>query len=75
MDGLLNSLYSARSVLITSSEGMGKTFLVRQVLDRLRADGVVCEYFEPATPKIILTTIADLVGVEVKTLEGKSKTV
>ena len=27
MDGLLNSLYSARSVLVTSGEGMGKTYL------------------------------------------------
>ena len=75
MDGLLNSLYSARSVLVTSSEGMGKTFLIRQVYDRLLADGVVCAYFEPATPKNLLVGIADLVGMDTKNLEGRSKTI
>jgi hypothetical protein len=54
---------------------MGKTFLLRMVLDRLRSDGVICAYFEPATPKNLLVAIADLVGVGVKTLEGKGKTV
>ncbi|AIE76052.1 hypothetical protein D082_40060 (plasmid) [Synechocystis sp. PCC 6714] len=34
MEGLLHSLYSARSVLVTSGEGMGKTYLVRQVWER-----------------------------------------
>ena len=54
---------------------MGKTFLIRQVMDRLRADGVVCAYFEPATPKNLLVSIADLVGMDTKNLEGRSKTV
>ncbi|WP_238546923.1 ATP-binding protein [Synechocystis sp. PCC 6714] len=75
MDGLLNSLYSARSVLVTSGEGMGKTYLVRRVWERLLAEGVVCEYFEPATPKTVLMAIADMAGVDIKNLEGRSKTV
>jgi hypothetical protein len=75
MDGLLHSLYSARSVLVTSGEGMGKTYLVRQVWERLLTDGVTCAYFEPATPKTLLTEIADMAGVDIKNLEGRSKTV
>lgn len=74
-EGLINSLYSARSVLVTSGEGMGKTFLIRRVMERLRADGVVCEYFEPATSKSLLVAIADMAGVDTKNLEGRSKTV
>ena len=75
IDGLLNSLYSARSVLVTSGEGMGKTYLVRRVWERLLAEGVMCEYFEPATPKTVLMAIADMAGVDSKNLEGRSKTV
>ncbi|MBD2620160.1 ATP-binding protein [Synechocystis sp. FACHB-898] len=75
MEGLLHSLYSARSVLVTSGEGMGKTYLVRQVWERLLADGVTCQYFEPATPKTLLMAIAAMAGVDSKNLEGRSKTV
>ena len=75
LEGLLHSLYSARSVLVTSGEGMGKTYLVRQVWERLLSDGVTCQYFEPATPKTLLTAIADMAGVDSKNLEGRSKTV
>ncbi|WP_243418706.1 ATP-binding protein [Synechocystis sp. PCC 6803] len=75
MDGLLHSLYAARSVLVTSGEGMGKTYLVRQVWERLLADGVTCQYFEPATPKTLLMAIAAMAGVDSKNLEGRSKTV
>jgi type II secretory pathway predicted ATPase ExeA len=75
MEGLLHSLYSARSVLVTSGEGMGKTYLVRRVWERLLADGVMCQYFEPATPKTLLTEIANMAGVDIKNLEGRSKTV
>ncbi|AGF53516.1 unknown protein (plasmid) [Synechocystis sp. PCC 6803] len=60
LEGLLHSLYSARSVLVTSGEGMGKTYLVRQVWERLLSDGVTCQYFEPATPKTLLMAIASL---------------
>ena len=54
---------------------MGKTFLVRRVMEQLRADGIICEYFEPATPKSLLVAIADMAGVDTKNLEGRSKTV
>ena len=73
--GLINSLLAGRSVLVTSGEGMGKTFLCQRVFEHLCSEGVTVIYLEPATPKGLLMAIADLVGMETKNVEGRSKTV
>ena len=68
------SLKAAQQILITSSEGMGKTFLLNQVSDRLTSEGFTVCKIEKSSPKIMLTQMANILGVETKSLEGKSLT-
>lgn len=58
--------------MITSSEGMGKSFLANQVYEKLLGDNFTCGLIEPSTSKLILVEIADLIGVGTKNLEGRS---
>lgn len=68
------SLKAAQQILITSSEGMGKSFLLNQVCDRLTSEGFIVCRIDKSSPKIMLIQMANILGVETRSLEGKSLT-
>lgn len=53
---------------------MGKSFLARAVYDALTSEGFTVAYVEPASTKIMIVEIANLLEVETKNLEGRSLT-
>jgi len=75
VQGILNSLKAASQILVVSGEGMGKSFLLREVYDGLIQEGYQVLLLEPATPKVLLTSMCDQLGVSTKSVEGKSLTV
>jgi len=66
------SLLAGSQVLVTSAEGMGKSFLANQVYERLLGENFTVGLIEPSSSKQILLEIADLLGVSTKNLEGRS---
>ncbi len=74
-EGVINTLRSGSQLLVTSQEGMGKTFLLQTVYRDLIGEGWKVGIFEPQSPKLILVAIAELLGVSAKNLEGRGLTV
>jgi hypothetical protein len=74
VSGILNSLRAGGQLLITSREGMGKTFLLQAVYQELVGEGALVGYLEPASPKVLLVSVAELLGVSSKNVEGRALT-
>ncbi len=68
------SLLANSSILVAGEEGSGKSELAATIVEGLLADSFVVAFCEPATPKQMLTEIAEQLGVETRSLEGKALT-
>lgn len=68
------SLLANSSILVAGEEGSGKSYLANTIVEKLSMDGFTVAFCEPATPKQMLTEIAEQLGVETRNLEGKSLT-
>jgi len=68
------SLLANSSILVVGEEGCGKTELTTAIVESLQGDGFTVASTEPATPKQMLTEIAEQLGVETRSLEGKALT-
>lgn len=68
------SLLANGSILIAGEEGSGKTVLAGAVKEKLESEGFTVVMVEPATPKQMLLEMAEQLGVELQSLEGKSLT-
>lgn len=68
------SLLANSSILVVGEEGCGKSELATAIVESLQEDGFTVATTEPATPKQMLTEIAEQLGVETRSLEGKALT-
>lgn len=66
------SLLAGSAILVAGEEGSGKSYLVHAVTEQLLAEGFNVAVVEPATPKQMLKEIADQLGIEQESLEGKA---
>ncbi len=65
------SLKANAPILIIGGEGSGKSVLAKAVVAQLKDEGFTVADIEPATPKHMLTEIAEQLDVETRNLEGK----
>lgn len=72
LERIIASLKAASQILITSGEGMGKSFLAHSVYEQLSSQGFTVALIEPASPKQMLTNLANSLGVETRNLEGRA---
>lgn len=72
---ILAALKANSPILVAGEEGSGKTVLYKAVCDQLSDEGFTVAMCEPATPKQMLIEIAEQLGVDTVTLEGKPLTV
>ncbi len=71
---IVASLLANSSILVVGAQGSGKSLLASAVVEKLRGDGFNVAFIEPATSKQMLLNIAEQLGIETQTLEGKSLT-
>ncbi len=71
---ILASLLANSSILVAGEEGSGKSVLANAVMEKLKNDGFTVAYIEPTTPKQMLLQIAEQLGVETGSLEGRTYT-
>lgn len=69
---VLAALKANSSILVVGEEGSGKSTLGSAVISQLTQEGFAVAFCEPATPKQMLTEIAEQIGVSTHKLEGKS---
>lgn len=72
---ILAALKANSSILVAGEEGCGKSVLYNAVYEQLSNEGFTVAMSEPATPKQMLIEIAEQLGVDTVTLEGKPLTV
>jgi GTPase SAR1 family protein len=71
---IVAALLADSSLLVIGEPGSGKTFLANTVIEELRDRGFAVAVPRIGTVKQILTDIANDLGVDTETLEGKSMT-
>ncbi len=72
---ILAALKANSPILVAGEEGSGKSVLCKAVCEQLSNEGFTVALCEPATPKQMLIEIAEQLGVDTVTLEGKPLTV
>lgn len=72
---ILAALKANSPILVAGEEGSGKSVLSNAVCEQLSDEGFTVALCEPATPKQMLIEIAEQLGVDTVTLEGKALTV
>lgn len=68
---IVAALQANSSLLVVEEAGCGKSVLGEAVVEELQALGFAVAIAEPATVKQTLTTIAEQLGVDTETLDGK----
>ena len=66
------SLLANSSILVVGEEGSGKSVLGTAVVEALQNEDFTVAFCEPATPKQMLVEIAEQIGVQTQSLEGKA---
>jgi hypothetical protein len=74
LNRIVASLLANGSILVAGEEGSGKTVLAQSVVEKLQDDGFLVADVQPATRKQMLLNIAEQLGVETYSLEGKAFT-
>jgi energy-coupling factor transporter ATP-binding protein EcfA2 len=67
-------LRSGSSLLMVGESGIGKSVLGEAIAAELKAEGYLVALIQPASTKQILTRIAEQLGVDTQSLEGKNLT-
>jgi hypothetical protein len=74
LNRIIASLLSNNSILVVGEEGSGKSTLAVAVVEKLEQDGFVVINCEPTTPKQMLKEIAEHLGVDTYSIDGKALT-
>lgn len=72
LNRIVASLLAKGSILVAGEEGSGKSVLAHAVISQLQNDGFTVAFVEPASTKQMLLEIAEQLGVEIHSLEGKA---
>lgn len=65
------ALKAGASVLVIGSSGMGKSVLLRECAQQLRAEGFEVALTEPMAPRQLLISICEQLGIPTISIEGK----
>lgn len=71
---ILAALKANSPILVAGEEGSGKSVLATAVIEQLSDEGFTVALCQPATPKQMLIEIAEQLGIDTVTLEGKALT-
>lgn len=75
IDRIVQALIKRSSVLVVGEGGSGKTFVAEGVAERFENLRYIVVFVVPATPKQILLSIAEQIGIDPVSLEGKVLTI
>ena len=70
-----SALLACEPLLITGEAGIGKTFFSQQLCKRLQDNNYPYVKINKGTIKQIVTSIMELLNLELETIEGKKKTI
>jgi hypothetical protein len=72
LERIVACLLASKSMLVVGELGIGKSTLAHAVLERLQIEGFQVAFVQPVSPKQMLIQIAEQLGIETQSIEGKS---
>jgi AAA domain len=68
---IIGAMLAGKSMLVAGELGIGKSTLANAVVEKLRTDGFQVVFLEPVSPKQMLIKIAEQLGIDTQSIEGK----